>query len=172
MKIVLARFKSAQSGHFEYTVHGIERMSTVLTAGYVRTGVFTVTHSIDTGTLFGIFSGSNVDIQHPACCIGGESDGDISHILVGAYDRIANLISSATNGGEAAVDDHLWREYRILVQAAGVLVLPFSILFGGKRIVPAKIIPVMHMERQGKNFGGFRQFPKQRIGWRAGRAAL
>ena len=77
-----------------------------------------------------------------------------------------------TGGLGQAMDHHLRRVDERPGEVARIGPLPLGVGRIGKGILPADVIPVIHMERQGDDVAALGQLAKQRIGRRAGRAPL
>jgi hypothetical protein len=71
-----------------------------------------------------------------------------------------------------AIDDHLRRINLTQMEYPRIGSLPVRRALAGERILPSKSVPVADVETQGDHIVASFQFPEQRIGGRAGGAAL
>jgi hypothetical protein len=89
-------------------------------------------------------------------------------------DRMSGIVADELIG---SIDDHLRGIGTVHVQAGAVIVLPFCVLMRRKTVVPAEVVPVVHMLAEHDDFSatdGLRliEFCKESIGGRAAGTTL
>ena len=72
----------------------------------------------------------------------------------------------------APVQDRLGRIDAIAAEHPGIGILTLGVFLGGERVRPAEIVPVVDVIGQRHHMAGLRQFGRDGVGRRTGRAAL
>jgi hypothetical protein len=117
-----------------------------------------------------VTSGTQLDLRLAVI----ESERD-RHFLAVTSRKVERMLDIGTVRADClppAVDDNLRCVDGGKIQKRSVMLLALGRLTAGEGILPAQPIPVIDMKRQCQQTGTAREFGKQRVGRRTGRATL